>query len=125
MKVKVDDMANAIQKELEKYQKVTTEQLKKVIKEVGKETKEMIQSSAPKKSGKYAKSWAVKRDKETSGSLSVVVHSRNKYQLTHLLEFGHAKRGGGRTRAMPHIANAEKQAVSSFEQKVKEILEND
>lgn len=124
MKVKLDALAQAIQKELEQYHKLTNEQIKATVREVGQETKATIQATSPKRSGKYAKSWAVKTLNENSNSLHVVVHSRNKYQLTHLLEFGHAKRNGGRTKAIPHIAQAEQEAVTSFENKVKEILEN-
>lgn len=124
MKVQIVDLAKAIKDELDQYQKLTQEQIKNTVKEVGKETKETIKSTAPKKSKKYSTSWAVKVVNENSHAMSVVVHSKNRYQLTHLLEFGHAKRGGGRTKAFPHIAQAEQQAIESFEQKVKEILEN-
>ena len=124
MKVQIVDLAKAIKDELDQYQKLTQEQIKNTVKEVGKETKETIKSTAPKKSKKYSTSWAVKVVHENSHAMSVVVHSKNRYQLTHLLEFGHAKRGGGRTKAFPHIAQAEQQAIESFEQKVKEILEN-
>lgn len=125
MKVKIDDLSKVIQQELENYQKLTNEQIKETVREVGKATKKRIAETAPKKSKKYSKSWSVKVMKETSHSMNVVVHSRNKYQLIHLLEFGHAKRNGGRTKAYPHIAQAEQEAVESFEHKVKEIIGDD
>lgn len=124
MNVKIDDLSQVIQQELKQYHQLTNEQIKATVKIVAQETKNKIQSTAPKKSGKYSKSWSVKTIQENSNSMHVVVHSRNKYQLTHLLEFGHAKRNGGRTKAIPHIAQAEQEAIVSFENKVKEILKN-
>lgn len=124
MKIKVDYLAKTIQKKLDQYKKLTNEQIKETVREVGKETKELIQATAPKKSKKYSKSWAVKVTRESSNAMSVIVHSKNKYQLTHLLEFGHAKRNGGRTKAIPHIGEAEQQSIQLFEERVQEILNN-
>ena len=119
--VRIDQLADAVMKGLEEYAKLATDDLKKDVQNAGKKVKEQIESTAPKKTGKYSKSWAVKKTKETSDSIQVVVHSKNRYQLTHLLEFGHAKRGGGRTRAFPHIAPAEQ---AGMEQLMRDI-END
>ena len=68
-----------------------------------------------KDTGAYAKSWAVKKTKENSHSLEMTVHSKNRYQLAHLLEKGHAKRGGGRVAGKPHISPAEESGVQLFE----------
>ncbi len=119
--VRIDQLADAVMKGMEEYAKLATDDLKKDVQKAGKKVKEQIESTAPKKTGKYSKSWAVKKTKETSDSIQVVVHSKNRYQLTHLLEFGHAKRGGGRTRAFPHIAPAEQ---AGMEQLMRDI-END
>ena len=84
--------------------------------------KKQIESTAPKKTGKYSKSWAVKKTRETSDSIQVVVHS-TRYQLTHLLEFGHVKRGGGRTRAFPHIAPAEQAGIEQLTRDIERDLQ--
>ena len=54
----------------------------------------------------------------SSHSLEMTVHSKNRYQLAHLLEKGHAKRGGGRVEAKVHIAPAESYAISQLEDKI-------
>ena len=78
---------------------------------------------APVDTGKYKKSWSVKNVHEDSDSIDLVVHSRNRYQIAHLLEHGHVKRGGGRVPAQPHIAAAEQRGneklVETIEQKLK------
>ena len=65
------------------------------VRKAGNTVRKDIAASAPKDTGAYAKSWSVKKTKETSNSLELTVHSKNRYQLAHLLEHGHAKRGGG------------------------------
>ena len=105
--VKVDKMAEAIEDELTKYKNLSAENVKLAVKKAGKTVNEGINSSAPVRTGKYAKSWKTKVTLETSQTIALVVYSPSRYMLAHLLEHGHAKRGGGRVRAIPHIAPAE------------------
>ena len=121
-RVRIDQMAHVIMEGLQEYADLATDDLKKAVKKAGDETKKDIQNNAPVKTGAYKKSWAVKTTKETSNAMEVVVHSRNRYQLAHLLEFGHAKRGGGRTRAFSHIAPAEQRAAELLEREVEAAL---
>ena len=122
-KVSVDQLANAIMEGLEEYAELAADEVKKAVRKTGRTVKDQISQTAPRRTGVYANSWAVKKTGETSQSLQVTVHSRNRYQLAHLLEHGHAKRGGGRVRAIPHIAPAEaageEQLVSEIERALK------
>ena len=120
--IPVDKLTEEVMNGLEEYAELTTDVLKKEIQEAGKVAKQQISQTAPRKTGRYAKSWAVKKISETSNSLEVTVHSKNRYMLTHLLENGHAKRGGGRVAAIPHIAPAEETAIQSLERDIEREL---
>jgi len=122
-RVSIDGMDEAIMKELKKYSKVASEDLKEAVKETGKDVRKDISANAPVRTGKYKKSWAVKTVSETAESIELVVHSKNRYQIAHLLEHGHAKRGGGRVRAIPHIKPAEERGEKELETKIKAKLE--
>ena len=119
----IDDMDSAIMTELEKYADLAADDLKDAVKETAKSVRKDIQDNAPVDTGKYKKSWSVKNVHEDSQSIDLVVHSRNRYQIAHLLEHGHAKRGGGRVAARPHIASAEQRGseklVEAIESKLK------
>ena len=120
--VKIDDLAEEVMKGLTEYSKLATADMKKAVKKAGNDVRKEIQSTAPKETGAYAKSWAVKTTRELAEKLEVTVHSRNRYQLAHLLEFGHAKRGGGRTKAQPHIAPAEENGINALEKAIEKAL---
>lgn len=112
--VSIDEMGNAIAKEFEQYVDLTSDEVKKIVAEVAEDVKEKIKEEAPVDTGAYKKSWTATRTKNSSLGAAYTVHSKEKYRLTHLLEFGHAKRGGGRTKAQPHIAKGENFAISEI-----------
>ena len=119
---RIDQMAHVIMEGLQEYADLATEDMKAAVKKAGNKAKSDVQAGAPVMTGKYKKSWAVNTTKENANAMEVTVHSRNRYQLAHLLEFGHAKRGGGRTRAFPHIAPAEEAAAELLEREVEAAL---
>ena len=120
--VSVDKMADAIAEELEKYRELSTVGMKKAVRKAGKTVRKGIEENAPVRTGTYAKSWTAKVNAEDAESISVTVHSPSRYMIAHLLENGHAKRGGGRVRAIPHIAPAEQQGISQLEAEIKKEL---
>jgi hypothetical protein len=118
-KVTIDGLADAIEKELNDYSKTTSDSVKKAVRKTGNSVRSDIRDTAPRRTGAYAKSWSVKKTAETATSLSVTVYSRNRYQLAHLLEHGHAKRNGGRVAAKPHIAPAEERGEKKLEEEIR------
>ena len=123
MKVKVDDLASTIMEGLKEYADFASEEMKQAVRKSGNLVRNEIKQTAPVgESGKYHQSWRVKAERETSQSLQLVVHSKTRYQLAHLLEKGHAKRNGGRVPGQPHIAPAEEKGIATLEKQIKEGL---
>ena len=118
----IDNLADEIMKGLTEYSDLADMEMKKAVRKTATAVKKEISANAPKRTGKYAKSWTAKKTKENSHSLEMTVHSKNRYQLAHLLEKGHAKRGGGRVSARPHIAPAEENGVQLLEHLIEEAL---
>lgn len=118
----IDDMADEIMKGLTEYSELADSSMKKAVRKTATSVKNEISANAPVKSGRYKKSWTTKKVKENSHSLEIIVHSKDRYQLAHLLEKGHAKRNGGRVAAIPHIAPAEENGADMLESLIKKEL---
>lgn len=120
--VRIDRLAAAIAEELEAYKQDITEGLKREIREAAETCKNEIKQNAPKLTGDYKKSWRLKEAYESEEDIRIVIHSQKEYRLTHLLEYGHAKRDGGRVIGRAHIRPAEQHAEENLMKKVKVMV---
>ena len=123
-KISIDALSETVMQELNEYADVACDEMKEAVKRSSTLVKNQIKANAPRETGAYAKSWSTKNTRETAHSLEVTVYSRNRYQLAHLLEHGHAKRGGGRVSARPHIAAAEQMGMEQLERDIERCLQN-
>ena len=123
-RVSIGNLASAVMEQLEEYADLVTDDMKKAVKDAADTVKEEISANAPVRTGKYAKSWAEKKTKEDSHTLEITVHSRDRYQIAHLLENGHAKRNGGRVPAQVHIAPAEQKGIDQLEKDIGRSLQS-
>ena len=120
------NFAEVVQDMLEKqYYPQVVEVATQVVDEVSKEAVSRLKKESPKGAkGKYAKGWTRKVE---TGRLTVgatVYGKHGTYQLAHLLENGHARRGGGRNvDAIVHIKPVEEWAVNEAYERIFDRLE--
>lgn len=132
-KIKATDFAAAVGEILAQFEETTVKAVSAAAEETALKAVVELKSTSPKnqkdgpkvRRGKYARGWKVKEEQKTTVP-TFTVHNATDYQLTHLLEFGHALRKGGRTyghaKAYPHIAAAEQNAIKNFEDSIRKEL---
>ncbi len=122
--VTIDGLAAAIVSTVREYTEEVEDGIEPIVKQTVDETVKILRSDSPKETGSYAKGWGVKkaRTARLSGAVSFVVYNRTDYQLTHLLEFGHANRDGSFTAARPHIQSAYERQRLVFERRMASLV---
>jgi hypothetical protein len=120
----VSDVSKLIADELSKYSASVVEKIKISIDETGNEVVAELKEISPKRYGKYAKGWSSKTTFENQLEKRKTIYNKN-YRLTHLLEYGHIKKDGGRTKAYNHIRKAEETAINKLTEQIKKAVENE
>ena len=121
--VSIDQLAAEIAKGLAEYSQDVVEKVNVSSEAVGKAAVKQLKQTSPKRHGKYAKSWTMKTEPEVGQPHKRIVHVKAPhYRLTHLLEHGHAKVGGGRVEGRPHIRPAEEMVIQEFMSEVEEAI---
>ena len=102
--LEVEDLAGAIQEALKQYGDDVTEYVKKKVDTTADDVMQSIKDHVTFNGKDYVKAFRLKTTKNEPYNKEKTWYVKEPYyRLTHLLERGHQKRNGGRTRAYPHI----------------------
>ncbi len=128
-----NSLADAISEALAEEYKNIDISVSEVTDGVSQKALEELKQSSPRGARKsYARGWRkLKADFYTQkrysnllygGKHVVRLHNKTDYPLTHLLEFGHATRSGGHTKAIPHIRPIEEKYKNMYETELTTVL---
>ena len=122
--VPIDKFQQAIDKALKEYAGSVKEHLDDITRVFAKKGAQAVKQAARGTfggTGKYAAGWTSQIE---TGRVSVQgqIFNEKVPGLPHLLENGHAKRGGGRVPGRVHIAPVEEKIATEFQKAVEEKL---
>lgn len=125
--VSANDFSGAVTTLIKDWSIEVVEQTKEAVVEVATEARNdlKVEGAFQNRSGNYRRGWRVTFNEMRYG-IEATVHNKV-YQLTHLLESGHAKFLWGRAtgedvQAFPHIANVNDEAQRKLEEEIKRRL---
>ena len=126
-KTSAEKLADDIDAIMQEYANGTIDGLDKVIKQLTSKARNAVKRNAREVTSKarrrYSNGWMYKVDKTNNQwAATGTVYNKNQPGLAHLLEHGHAKRGGGRTRGRPHVAPVEDQIANEALSELKREL---
>jgi len=127
--ITADQLPAAVEKILNEYLDDVTSNIPEITERIGKEGAKAVRNEAKKKFGtnkkkpyKYAKGWRNRTEKQRMTTTSYIYNAKVP-GLPHLLEHGHAKRGGGRVAGKLHIEPVEKILIEKYEREIEHELQ--
>lgn len=121
--IQIDQLADAITDSVREYTADVTVGIAQELDATSKRLVKEIRNDSPRRTGEYAKGWSRKKI-SSGGSVRYVIYNKKKGSIAHLLEFGHAKRGGGRVSGKPHIRPNYDREAPEMERRIKAIIQN-
>ena len=119
-----NDLADDIIRELKAYSDALAVEVDNISKRNARKLMKKIKETSPELTGDYKEGWRVKQVTDKLGASKFVVHNATDYQLTHLLEDGHAIAGGtGRVDAIPHIVPAEEEIAPKYMAEIEKAVQ--
>ena len=118
------ELGAEIAKQIGNYNDDVKKAIEKETRSTARKLKNEIKDNSPELTGDYKAGWSYSTSKK-HGKIVITVYNKDKPQLTHLLEKGHAIAGGtGRVKAYKHIGPAEKKYISIYNKRIEEIIKN-
>jgi hypothetical protein len=118
------NLEKAVKDILQDYSVEVSKAAAEAVQEVTKEATKKLRQTSPKRKGRYAKGWTGKVEKTATTVDATVYGKTGTYQIAHLLEHGHARRGGGRkVDGIEHIKPVEEWAIAEVEKRIREKVE--
>lgn len=114
----INNISQEIQRQLQYYARDVAEKVEQAKEDVTKVLKQDVQNDSPERRPSYKKGWRIKKTPKKH-----ILHNKTDYQLTHLLEHGHALRNGDRFNGKPHIRPNEEKAVREYLQQIERAIE--
>lgn len=123
----INRVSNTIRATLNTYSRQIVEGVEKAadvtVKEMVKETKK--RPGGRYSTGRYARAIASQVGQNTIYAKSRIWYVKApRYRITHLINNGHAIRGGGHYAGDKHVTKATDHAIERFETRVREVIEN-
>lgn len=127
MGISVEGLVGAIDRELTIYSRDITDAIKKESQKSAKKLVAKTKETAPvgKRNKHYRDNIASRKLEETDRGATYQWYVKGSdYRLSHLLENGHATRGGGSTQGTHFIKNASEPILREYEEKIEEVCRN-
>lgn len=118
-KITIDNLDSTVKKILEEYEGEVDSNMAQITKRVGDAGVKALknESKSAFDGNKYWKGWKATTEQNRLYT-KVIIHNAKLPGLPHLLEFGHAKVGGGRVKGRVHISKVESELIRDYESEV-------